>query len=62
MDDFAMLKRLAADLVEGRSLHPLGGASWDDLAGELEHLHAQGRTLADLAAAVRADLTDAFPD
>ena len=61
MDDPATFKRLAADLVEGRSLHPLGGAPWSDLAGELERLHAQGRTLADLAEAVRDDLTDAFP-
>lgn len=61
MDAPVMLKRLAADLVEGRSLHPLGGAPWGDLAGELECLHAQGRTLVDLAAAVRADLADAFP-
>ncbi|MTJ81124.1 MAG: hypothetical protein F8N37_08905 [Telmatospirillum sp.] len=62
MDSPAMLKRLAADLVEGRSLRPSDGAPWDDLAGELERLDAQGCTLAELAAAVRADLTDAFPE
>ncbi len=57
MDDAAAFDRLAADLVDGRSLHSLGGAPWDMVAGELDHLHVRGFTLADLAAAVRADLT-----
>ncbi len=57
MDHQTTLRHLAADLVEGRSLCPLGGAPWDMVAGELDHLHARGFTLADLAAAVRADLT-----
>jgi len=56
MDDRAMLKRLAAELVDARSLQPLGGAPWEMLAGELEYLFAQGQTLVDLAGAVRADL------
>jgi len=58
MNDKRLLARLAADLVDGRTLHPLGGAPWDVVAEELDRLHAYGFTLTDLAAAVRTDLTE----
>lgn len=62
MDPKTMLNRLAAELVDGRSLDPLGGAPWSDVAGELDHLYARGFTLADLAVAVRLDLAPEFPE
>jgi len=58
MNDKRLLARLAADLVDRRTLHPLGGAPWDIVAGELDCLHAHGLTLTNLAAAVRTDLTE----
>ena len=62
MDDRARLKRLAAELVDGRSAQPLGGAPWEMLAGELEHLHVLGRTLAEFLtlSARTADAADTF--
>jgi hypothetical protein len=57
MADTELLKRLATDLVDGRSMRPNGGAPWDVLAGELEHLHRGGHNLTDLATAVRSDLS-----
>jgi len=50
----AVLERLAADLVDGRSLYE--GAPWGGIAGDLDALHHEGRTLADLAEGVRRDL------
>jgi hypothetical protein len=56
MVEAELLGRLAACLVDGRSLQHDGGAPWNLLAGELDSLHERGYDLADLAKAVRADL------
>ena len=42
MESLVPLRRLAADLVEGRSMDSLDGAPWGVLGSELDRLHADG--------------------
>jgi len=54
-----LLERLAADLVDARSIRD--GAPWCLIASELDALHRLGCDLANLAAAVRHDLGGGEP-